>query len=288
MTYTPDPNGGDYLRRDPNSAYGWPVAPSQELPPQGTVPLRPPEAPQRFGEAATLEQTADLSSLVQSILTSISAAANSASRPDLKVDEPASGGIRGEGQSPTGTDVAAAGASQEIEVAGDKLASALQGVVAMIETVQTPAPASVQAEAKGGFIRRWFDRGGGVSGPGTSTSAASRRCSPTASMSSRRARRGSSVAIASTSSRLAMLTAATSRAGVSPWSAGLPMAARPLTTGPAECRRGSRQAKEPRPLMLVLAGLAPPSGPAITRSRSIPRRVVRLSTAFCTCQAISC
>lgn len=145
----PVPPGGDT-----NPAYNWPTAPIQ------------PQAPQRLGEAAPLQQTADLSGIITRILEGVSAAANNLNKPNLNVDEPATGGIRGEAQSGTAT----ADASQSITAAGDKLAAALDGVTALISSVQQGSPVKVQAAAGGGLMRRWFDGGGGVSGPGTSTS----------------------------------------------------------------------------------------------------------------------
>ncbi|WP_375762863.1 hypothetical protein ACE10X_22380 [Bradyrhizobium sp. Pha-3] len=155
--YTPAPDGGDFIRRDPNSRYNWPIAPGPTAP----APSVTPEQAPRVGEAQPLQQTADLSGALRIILESISAAANNANKPDLKVDEPASGGIRGEG--PSGT--AVADASQVITAAGDKLAAALEGVASRIEA----KPASVQV-ASGGEVRKNMDGGGHVSGPGTTTS----------------------------------------------------------------------------------------------------------------------
>ncbi|MGY3575503.1 hypothetical protein [Bradyrhizobium sp. USDA 4504] len=156
-SFTPAPDGGDYIRRDPNSRYNWPIAPGPTTP----APSVAPEQAPRVGEAQPQQQTADLSSALRTILESISAAANNAKRPDLNVDEPASGGIRGE--APSGT--AVADASQSITSAGDKLAAALEAVASRIEA----KPASVQV-ASGGEVRKNMDGGGHVSGPGTSTS----------------------------------------------------------------------------------------------------------------------
>ncbi|MCA1399355.1 hypothetical protein [Bradyrhizobium sp. BRP56] len=163
-TYTPAPNGGDYIRReDPNPRYNWPIAPGPTAP----VPSVSPEALPRVGEAQPQQQTADISSLISRILESVSAAANNASKPNLNVNEPATGGIRGEGPSGTAT----ADASQSIAASGAKLAAALDGVTALISSVQAKgAPASVQAATGGSVVRKNMDVGGHVNGPGTSTS----------------------------------------------------------------------------------------------------------------------
>lgn len=149
---------------DPNSQYDWQIAPAR--PPAPSQPATP-ENQQRIGQAEQPQQVAGLSSIIQQVLESISAAAYNANKPDLKVNEPASGGIRGEAEQP-GT--AVGDASQSITTAGDKLAAALEGVTALIERVQgAGSPTKVQVAAGGGSIRR-LDFGGHVSGPGTSTS----------------------------------------------------------------------------------------------------------------------
>ncbi|MBP1297467.1 hypothetical protein [Bradyrhizobium elkanii] len=143
-TYTPAPDGGDYIRReDPNPRYNWPIAPGPTAP----VPSVSPEALPRIGEAQPQQQTADISSFISSILESVSAAANNANKPNLNVQQPTAGGIRGD---------AGDGASQEITSAGSKLAAALNGVVAMIDRVQGGrSDQAVAALATGGRIERF-------------------------------------------------------------------------------------------------------------------------------------
>lgn len=130
------PNG------DTNPAYNWPVAPGPSVPSHPATP----ENQQRIGQAEQPQQVADLSGALMRVLETISAAANNANKPDLKVDEPASGGIRGD---------AGDGASQEITGAGTRLAAALDGVVAMIDRVQGRNSPAVAALATGGRIERF-------------------------------------------------------------------------------------------------------------------------------------
>ncbi|MGY2988713.1 hypothetical protein [Bradyrhizobium sp. USDA 4508] len=134
---------------DPNSQYDWQIAPGPSVPSHPATP----DNQQRVGQVEQPQQVAGLSSLVQQILESVSAAAYRANKPDLKVDEPASGGIRGEAPS----DKAVAEAGTSITGAGERLASALYGVVAMIDRVQSRNVQSgaVAELATGGKIERF-------------------------------------------------------------------------------------------------------------------------------------
>ncbi|MGF6309946.1 hypothetical protein ABIB82_004057 [Bradyrhizobium sp. i1.8.4] len=140
----------------------------QPVPQQPVVQPPTPEQPATHGprsEATPLQQTADLSGALMRVLETISAAANNANKPDLKVDEPTSGGIRGDAG-----DAAKGGIGEFREVAA-MLSSAIAEAAAEIKnSTQGGAPVQVQAAAWGGLIRRRLDVGGGVSGPGTSTS----------------------------------------------------------------------------------------------------------------------
>ncbi|MGY4476341.1 hypothetical protein [Bradyrhizobium sp. USDA 3364] len=145
------------------------VQPDQQQPPQ---PAAQPQAqqPATLGPRSEAQpqqppqQVADLGgAFLRTLLESVSAAANNASKPDLKVDEPASGGIRGDAG-----DIGNSVGSIREGVAA--IAAALSEAAAEIRSSAKGEPVQVQAAAWGGLIRRRLDGGGHVSGPGTSTS----------------------------------------------------------------------------------------------------------------------
>ncbi|MCA6104748.1 hypothetical protein [Bradyrhizobium australafricanum] len=98
------------------------------------------------------------------VLETISAAANNANKPDLKVDDPTTGDIRGDAG-----DAAKGGIGEFREVAA-MLAAAIKDAATDIKgAADGSAPVNVQAAAWGGLIQR-KDGGGHISGPGTSSS----------------------------------------------------------------------------------------------------------------------
>lgn len=166
--YIPPPSPVEQRRLDQDRLGGPP--PQVQPTPAQTQPVLPP---QQFGQVDQSFQTAGLASTIgdalRSLVQGITDKANGlAPAPDNKVQGQVDGlGIRGEGSPPPGTSVG--DASQSITDAGAKLAAALDGVTALIGSVQSSSPVKVQVAATGGAIRH-LDDGGHLSGPGTSTS----------------------------------------------------------------------------------------------------------------------
>ncbi|MCP1841296.1 hypothetical protein ACVIHI_005783 [Bradyrhizobium sp. USDA 4524] len=135
---------------------------SAPVPPQPA----PGEQPATLGprsEVQQPQQVADLSGALMRVLETISAAANNANKPDLKVDEPAAGGIRGDAEDGAKSSIA------EFRDVASLLSAAIADAAADIKKASGGSPVTVQAAAWGGLIRR-LDGGGHISGPGTSTS----------------------------------------------------------------------------------------------------------------------
>lgn len=140
-----------------------PEAPQQQLP--SSPPAAPQQPPQPQQQSALPQQMASLDSTLQSFLSGLSALL---SKPqDTKVNDPATGGIRGDA-APAAPPAGDSGTS-DIASAAD---GAKEGITGLVEAIQKLAGASSSASgqeqadassvsaAEGGYIR----------GPGTTTS----------------------------------------------------------------------------------------------------------------------